>query len=133
MRPSELNARTGMTGFFLGLGLSLRYLDTRECLYALNCLFLGDTAAAMCGIAFGSTKLSAKTNKTLEGLLGNVIVCVLVLDVLKYNYGPVPSLLIAIVPSVAEFVSGDIIPVNDNFLIPFSAGISISVANLIYK
>lgn len=133
MRPSEINARTGMTGFFLGLGLSLRYLNTTECLFTLNCLFLGDTAAAICGIAFGSTKLSTRTNKTLEGFLGNVIVCVLVLYALNYEYGPAASLLIAIIPAIAEYVSNDILPINDNFLIPVSAGISISVAKMIHS
>lgn len=119
MRAEEKNKITGMTSFFFGLGLSLCLFSKQAAEFALYSLFLGDTAAAFFGIAFGRHRLTRTGRKSVEGFLGCALVCaglVYVCGSAKY--------WVALVPALAELLCGDVVQVNDNVLIPLASGLA---------
>ena len=79
-------------------------------------LFLGDAVAALVGIGFGKVKICGK--KTLEGFIGCFGMCFWLTALLNQT-----SVLKALGSALIEVLCGQIIKINDNFLIPVVSGV----------
>ena len=93
---------------------------------AIAFLAIGDSLAALVGIPFGKRKLFG-TDKSLEGsmacFIGTFVFALFFLS-------PFIALAGAVAATIAEIFP---LPVDDNIKIPISAGIVMSLVNLIFK
>ncbi|GJM45244.1 MAG: hypothetical protein DHS20C21_20860 [Gemmatimonadota bacterium] len=117
IRRHERSEITGST-YLVVSALVVSYLfDPPVAAAALVFLIIGDTLAAMVGMAWGRTPIFGKT---LEGFLAGWISSFLAAWALVPSLGPIQLAIAAFVASVVEILP---IPVDDNFRIPLVAGL----------
>lgn len=102
--------------YALSLLICVNIYEPRIAMGAIVCLAVGDVTANIVGKRFGRHRLK---DKSIEGMLGNAIVCFAIL------YFIVPSTLVAaagaLAGAVVEFLPIPIL--NDNILIPLVSGL----------
>ena len=106
---------TGATWVIIGSLISILIFTKHVAVIALIFMSLGDTAAGLIGQKFGKNKVG---NKTWEGFLAGLIVCIIV--AINFPFLPLKiSLVGALVAMIMELLP---IPLDDNFKIPLGSG-----------
>ncbi|CAL6080204.1 Diacylglycerol_kinase (CTP) [Hexamita inflata] len=118
MRESELDHITGIVPFMLGMSLTALFFKKETVEFGLYCLFLGDTAAAFVGIAFGKRIFKTNTAKSVEGFLGCAAVCSWLTGVVG-QFNVVKGCLC----SGLEVLCGTVIKLDDNMVIPLGSAL----------
>lgn len=108
--------------FFAGMFLSLLFFRSPIAEASMYILILGDTMAALAGMAWGRTKV---WGKSLEGSFAFVVSSFLALLLLARLEFPV-MVTGVLVGAAVELLP---LPVNDNLTIPLSAGLSMSLVS----
>ena len=116
LRGHELKGQlTGATWVLIGSLISILIFTKYVAIIALIFMSLGDTAAGLIGQKFGKHKVG---NKTWEGFLAGLIVCIIV--AINFPFLPLKiSLVGALVAMIMELLP---IPLDDNFKIPLGSG-----------
>ena len=116
LRGHELKGQlTGATWVLIGSLISILIFTKYVAIIALIFMSLGDTAAGLIGQKFGKNKVG---NKTWEGFLAGLIVCIIV--AINFPFLPLKiSLVGALVAMIMELLP---IPLDDNFKIPLGSG-----------
>ena len=117
IRRHEQSTVTGATYLVVSSLLVSELFETRIAAAALVYLIVGDTLAAMVGMAWGRTRLFGKS---LEGLVAGFASSFLAAWALVPDLGPGPLALGAFVGAVVEILP---VPIDDNFRIPLVAGL----------
>lgn len=125
MRRRELHGMTGTTFLLLGVTVILAIFPHNIVALALLFLALGDPAASLAGLKFGSLKIVGK--KTLEGSLAAYIVCCGVAFCF-YSWKQLMLEHIYIVSLLSGFIGAfsEVLPVfkiDDNFVQPVANAI----------
>ena len=106
---------TGATWVIIGSLISILIFTKHVAIIALIFMSLGDTAAGLIGQKFGKHKVG---NKTWEGFLGGLIICIIV--AINFPFLPLKiSLVGALMAMIMELLP---IPLDDNFKIPLGSG-----------
>ncbi len=125
LREHEFHDFTGATYMMISTLICIAVFPADIAFVAIAFLAIGDTLAALVGIPFGKRKLLG-TNKSLEGsmacFIGTFIFALFFLN-------PFIALAGAVAATIAEIFP---LPVDDNIKIPISAGIVMSLVNLIF-
>ena len=125
LREHEFHDFTGATYMMISTLICIAVFPADIAFVAIAFLAIGDTLAALVGIPFGKRKLLG-TDKSLEGstacFIGTFIFALFFLN-------PFIALAGAITATIAEIFP---LPVDDNIKIPISAGIVMSLVNLIF-
>ncbi len=115
MRPAEETRLSGSFYYIWGVALSFFFFDRSFALKGLLVLAIADPLASLIGIKFGRHRFF---RKTLEGTLMFFLVSTLIL---YFSKEPLQSaILIGIICALSE----NIIPFNDNFVLPLIVSIS---------
>jgi len=116
LRSHEMDGKlTGATWVLIGAVITITLFSTQVAIIALIFMSLGDTAAGLIGQRFGKHKIG---DKTWEGFLGGLIICIII--ALNFPYLPLMvSLIGAITAMIIELIP---IPLDDNFIIPLGSG-----------
>ena len=116
LREHELKGKlTGATWVMIASCVSITLFSKPVAILSLVYMSLGDTAAGLIGQKYGKHRIG---NKTLEGFVAGLIVCVII----AINYDMLPiyiSLSGALVAMIMEIMP---IPLDDNFKIPLGSG-----------
>ena len=125
LREHEFHDFTGATYMMISALICIAVFPADIAFVAIAFLAIGDTLAALVGIPFGKRKLLG-TNKSLEGsmacFIGTFVFAIFFLN-------PFIALAGAVAATIAEIYP---LPVDDNIKIPISAGIVMSLVNLIF-
>lgn len=125
LREHEFHDFTGATYMMISTLICIAFFPADIAFVAIAFLAIGDTLAALVGITFGKRKLFG-TDKSLEGsmacFIGTFIFALFFLN-------PFIALAGAVAATIAEIFP---LPVDDNIKIPISAGIVMSLVNLIF-
>lgn len=116
MRSHEYDGKlTGASYVLIGSFFTVLFFPREIAVLALLFMAFGDTFAALVGMKFGKIKI---WNKTLEGTLAGLIVCILV----SLYSANIPILVRVIGAVAAMFI--EVLPINidDNLRIPIFAG-----------
>lgn len=116
VRPEEVDRFTGVCPLISALGVVVCLFRRETACFAFLCLFLGDAAAALVGIAIGHIKLGPK--KSLAGFLAFFGVCFWLCRVFGRRFTLVESLACAALCAGVELCCGQWVFVDDNLLIP---------------
>tara|TARA_Y100000310_G_scaffold335413_1_gene417410 strand:+ start:356 stop:853 length:498 start_codon:yes stop_codon:yes gene_type:complete len=104
--------------FFLGaIFLMLIFKEQLIVIGALCVAVYGDAASTLFGLRFGKHRIAGK--KTIEGVLGGILVSLLFLGVLFEPW-------IALVTAITGMVS-ELLPFDDSFTIPLTAAIVLTL------
>ncbi len=116
MRPHERNRPSSTIHLLLGTALAVFCFGPEIAALAVAFLVIGDPAAALVGIRFGTHRVGAKS---LEGSLAFLAACML--PVLFLTPVPLSARMGgAVAATMAELFSG---PLDDNFTIPLVSGL----------
>ncbi|MEE9165948.1 MAG: hypothetical protein V3U24_00580 [Candidatus Neomarinimicrobiota bacterium] len=124
VREDESHSFTGATYTLTGSFLTVLIFEKHPAVFALLLLALADSTAALVGKRWGRTPL---VEKTVEGTATFLAIAIL-LAVIVPGIPKFPAILAALVASVVELVPS---PVDDNVMIPLSAGLTIALVSLI--
>ena len=106
---------TGATWVIIGSLISILIFTKHVAVIALIFMSLGDASAGLIGQKFGKHKVG---NKTWEGFLAGLIICIIV--AINFPFLPLKiSLVGALVAMIMELLP---IPLDDNFKIPLGSG-----------
>ena len=123
-RPNEHQALSGASWVFMGAGATIFLFNEKVAIIALLVMSLSDSAAAIVGIRYGSTKLF---NKSLEGAIAFFITT----NVIIY-FASSASLLFILFTSICiaiiELFSTP--KLNDNILIPVATALILTLGGI---
>ena len=111
-RPNEYEGLSGASWVFMGAGVTVYLFNEKVAIIALLIMSLSDSAAALIGIKYGTTRLF---NKSLEGTIAFFITTYMILILLS-PASLILTLIVAICTTVIELFC--VPTINDNFLIP---------------
>eukprot|EP00768_Dysnectes_brevis_P007171 gnl/Dysnectes_brevis/5957_a8896_414.p1 GENE.gnl/Dysnectes_brevis/5957_a8896_414~~gnl/Dysnectes_brevis/5957_a8896_414.p1 ORF type:complete len:277 (+),score=41.97 gnl/Dysnectes_brevis/5957_a8896_414:27-833(+) len=137
MRDGEEHKVTGTPALVSGVFLTAALYPPLIAVLAMSFLFLGDWAAALVGISKGTVKLVGK--KTLQGFMGCLCVCMMLgtgllgLGGFSGRAAVLVGLGGAFTAAFGELLSGEIIPIDDNFLVPVLSGFSMTLMCMIME
>lgn len=117
MREYEIRGFIATFFYALGILFVVLFLEPQ---FALGCIFilaLGDPSAALVGMRYGQHKLGHNPDKSLEGSLAMLSVCILVLQIL--GFGLITTLFVSVSATIFESLR---VKVSDNLLIPLISG-----------
>jgi dolichol kinase len=117
IRRHEHTGITGSTYMIVSALLASYLFDPEVCAAALVCLIVGDTFAAIVGMAWGRTRVF---EKTLEGFAAGFLTSFAATAALVPSLPPGAIALGALAGALVEVLP---IPVDDNFRIPLVAGL----------
>ncbi|PJA26121.1 MAG: hypothetical protein CO189_12545 [candidate division Zixibacteria bacterium CG_4_9_14_3_um_filter_46_8] len=119
LREHEANKLSGASYILLSGLIAIIFLDVPNAAAVMGFVILGDIAAALTGRRIGRIKLPG-TNKTFEGSLGCLLVCIIVAMAapgIRWETG----LAGAVTATIAEAYSGRI---DDNLAVAIVSGLS---------
>ena len=116
-RVKEKNKFGGNVFFIIGAIISFAVFDFWIALAALLMTTFGDMAAALIGMSFGKHRLKRQKNRTLEGIIAEFVVDLIIAYVLIDTLVIVFSMAL-----VATFVETKLEYIDDNLSIPVFAG-----------
>ena len=123
-RPNEYEGLSGASWVFMGAGVTVYLFNEKVAIIALLIMSLSDSAAALIGIKYGTTRLF---NKSLEGTLVFFISTYLIIFLL--SSASVMLLLIASITATAiELFSTP--KFNDNILIPVAMAFILTLGGI---
>jgi dolichol kinase len=122
LRWGERENPVASTYFFVGMFLSLLFFPTPIAAASMYILIVGDTMAAIVGMAWGRTRI---WGKSLEGSLAFFLSSLAILLV----FGRLDLSIVFAGALVGTFVELLPLPVNDNLTIPVLAGLSMFLAS----
>jgi len=123
VRVEESEKFTGATYSFLGAFIAILIFEKEVAIFAMLILSLSDSTAALVGRKWGSISLLGKSVQgTVTFLIVSITIALLVPGIPR-----IEAITAAIFTTVVELVPS---PVNDNLLIPMSAGITLSLMRL---
>ena len=123
-RPNEYEGLSGASWVFMGAGVTVYLFNEKIAIIALLIMSLSDSAAALIGIKYGTTRLF---NKSLEGTLAFFITTFMILHFLS-PASLMLTLIVAIFATVIELFS--IPTINDNFLIPIASAFIMTLGGI---
>jgi dolichol kinase len=128
MRAKEKNILGGQVYYLLGIILALTLFEFKIALAVILMTILGDTAAAIFGIAFGKHWIKQLKETAWEGIIAEFIVDLIIGYLILANwYIAIPMAL------VATFVETVFTHIDDNLSIPLFAGFIGQVLKLLCK
>ncbi len=133
LRRREFSSLTGGSYLMIAASFAIFVFEDRGIfISAISFLAIGDTVAALFGLIHGRTKLFGK--KTLEGTIACFLSCLLVVYILT----KLPNLSFLFSVGLAGAITATIvealpIEVNDNVVIPISAGIAMQITKIIIR
>ena len=123
-RPYEYQVLSGASWVFMGAGLTAYLFNEKVAVIALLVMSLSDSAAALIGIKYGTTRLF---NKSLEGTFAFLISSYLIIIIL--SSASLMLLLIASITATAiELFSTP--KFNDNILIPIATAFILTLGGI---
>ena len=125
-RESERSTLSGASWIFIGSALTIYLFDKQTAIVSLLVMSLSDSAAAIIGIKYGTTKL---INKSLEGTFSFIITAFIIIYITMPYLNIFFIIIISIITSLAELLS--IYKINDNILVPITLGLMLSFVLII--
>jgi len=123
VREEESEKFTGATYSFLGAFFAILIFEKEVAIFAMLVLSLSDSTAALVGRKWGSIPLLGKSVQgTITFLAVAITIAFLVPGIPRFE-----AVTAAVFTTLVELVPS---PVNDNLLIPLSAGITLSLMRL---
>ena len=117
LRIHEMNGKyTGATWVFIGSTLTIAIFPKEIAVISLVYMSLGDTIAGLIGRKFGKTNFY---NKTIEGSLAGLIVCLLSGYLVNLT---LPLVVVFSGAFAAMFIELMPIPIDDNLSVPLFGG-----------
>jgi dolichol kinase len=120
-RKEERTSLSGATYLLTSALLVIFFYEKNIAISSLLFVIVGDNVAALVGKKWGRVRLF---NKTLEGMLACFIICLalgwLLLDFKLALIGSLVAALIEVLP----------LPVNDNLIVPLSAGLVMKIVTV---
>ena len=117
LRIHEINGKfTGATWVFIGSTLTISIFPKEIAIISLVYMSLGDTIAGLFGRKFGKTNFY---NKTIEGSLAGLIVCLLSGYLVSLT---LPLVVVFSGAFAAMFIELMPIPIDDNLSVPLFGG-----------
>jgi len=125
LRKNEHRHLTGLAFYLTGSLLSILWFEKILAIVCILFLILGDTFAAITGVALGRRRLFKKSKKSIEGSLSCFAVCSLIGFVfLPSNFDLALSIALtitgAVTATVTEYISSG---VYDNLTVPLISGV----------
>ncbi|MFW6334068.1 MAG: diacylglycerol/polyprenol kinase family protein [Desulfosalsimonas sp.] len=117
LRPEEEEKITGGTFFFISGAVCAALFDPAVAYTAMAFVIVGDAAAAIAGMKFGSLRFSS--GKSLEGALASVAAC-LIFWMLFPATGFARALAAALLTGTLELLA---VRINDNLFVPLICGL----------
>ena len=121
-KSKEKKRLSGSTNFLIACCLVISFFNKEIAITVMVLSLLGDEAAAIAGVAFGKTKFR---NKSLEGSLGCLLVCLAMGGLLKSVFNLDISIwqvfMASFFISLFEFLP---LPLDDNLILPLIGAIS---------
>ena len=123
-RPYEHQVLSGASWVFMGAGFTAYLFNEKVAVIALLVMSLSDSAAAIIGIKYGTTRLF---NKSLEGTLAFLISTYLIIFLLS-SASLMLLLITTITATVIELFSTP--KLNDNILIPVTTAFILTLGGI---
>ena len=123
-RPYEHQVLSGASWVFMGAGFTAYLFNEKVAVIALLIMSLSDSAAALIGIQYGTTRLF---NKSLEGTLAFLISTYLIIFFLS-SASLILLLIASITATAIELFSTP--KYNDNILIPVGTAIILTLGGI---
>ena len=123
-RPYEFQVLSGASWVFMGAGLTAYLFNEKVAVIALLIMSLSDSAAAIIGIKYGTTRLF---NKSLEGTLAFLISTYLIIFFLS-SASLILLLICSITVTAIELFSTP--KLNDNILIPVVTALILTLGGI---
>ena len=126
LRIHEIDGKfTGATWVFIGSTLTIAIFPKEIAVISLVYMSLGDTIAGLVGRKFGKMKFY---NKTIEGSLAGLIVCLLSGYLVQLT---LPLVIVFSGAFAAMFIELLPIPIDDNLSVPLFAGTIMVIASTV--
>jgi len=126
LRVNEIDGKyTGATWVFIGSTLTIAIFPKEIAVISLVYMSLGDTIAGLVGRKFGKVKFY---NKTIEGTLAGLIVCLLSGYLIQLT---LPLLVVFSGAFAAMFIELLPLPIDDNLSVPLFAGTIMVIASTV--
>lgn len=123
VRDEESEKFTGATFSFLGAFIAILIFEKEVAVFAMLVLSLSDSTAALVGRKWGSISL---LGKSVQGTVTFLVIAI-ALALLVPGIPRTEAVAAAVFTTLVELIPS---PVNDNLLIPMSAGITLSLMRL---
>ena len=123
-RPYEHQVLSGASWVFMGAGFTAYLFNEKVAVIALLIMSLSDSAAALIGIQYGTTRLF---NKSLEGTLAFLIITYLIIFLLS-SASLMLLLIVSITATAIELLSTP--KFNDNILIPVATAFILTLGGI---
>ena len=123
-RPYEHQVLSGASWVFMGAGFTAYMFNEKVAVIALLVMSLSDSAAAIIGIKYGTTRLF---NKSLEGTLAFLISTYLIIFLLS-SASLMLLLIVSITATAIELLSTP--KFNDNILIPVATAFILTLGGI---
>ena len=123
VRDEESEKFTGATFSFLGAFIAILIFEKEVAIFAMLVLSLSDSTAALVGRKWGSISL---LGKSVQGTVTFLVIAI-ALALLVPGIPRTEAVAAAVFTTLVELIPS---PVNDNLLIPMSAGITLSLMRL---
>jgi glycerol-3-phosphate acyltransferase PlsY len=126
LRIHEMDGKyTGATWVFIGSTLTIAIFPKEIAVISLVYMSLGDTMAGLVGRKFGKIKFY---NKTIEGTVAGLIVCLLSGYLIQLSLPLVVVISGAFAAMIIELLP---IPIDDNLSVPLFAGTIMTIASTV--
>ena len=123
-RPYEHQVLSGASWVFMGAGFTAYLFNEKVAVIALLIMSLSDSAAALIGIQYGTTRLF---NKSLEGTLAFLLSTYLIIFLLS-SASLMLLLIVSITATAIELLSTP--KFNDNILIPVATAFILTLGGI---
>ena len=123
-RPYEHQVLSGASWVFMGAGFTTYLFNEKVAVIALLIMSLSDSAAALIGIKYGTTRLF---NKSLEGTFAFLIITYLIIFLLS-SASLLLLLIVSITVTAIELFSTP--KFNDNILIPLATAFILTLGGI---
>jgi len=123
VRDEESEKFTAATFSFLGAFIAILIFEKEVAIFAMLVLSLSDSTAALVGRKWGSISL---LGKSVQGTVTFLVIAI-ALALLVPGIPRTEAVAAAVFTTLVELIPS---PVNDNLLIPMSAGITLSLMRL---
>ena len=126
LRIHEMDGKyTGATWVFIGSTLTIAIFPKEIAVISLVYMSLGDAIASLVGRKYGKMKFY---NKTIEGSLAGLIVCILSGYLIQIT---LPLVVVFSGAFAAMFIELMPIPIDDNLSVPLFAGTIMVIASIV--
>ena len=122
-RSHEYTTLSGASWVFLGIGITVCIFSEKVAIISILVMSLSDSAAAIIGIKFGTTRLF---DKSLEGTLSFLITTYMIIFLLS-SASIIFSLITSILITIIELFSNKF---NDNIIIPIATALILTIGGI---